>query len=249
MLLQELLTLKKILFISSWKNILHLEKISCILKKYLAVHSEGDNILSRKEAQIFSLRTSSPRHRTLNVLRGYYSVWNNDDIDQNKCKHCNRLKWRYCSQQWKKMNWRQKVWSQYTVIAWIPILQDQIQLPLFTPLGKIRVSGFLVSVTRIFFMWYKWGKNEFLVSRMCLLTSFLNKVATATSTVQVLPKILYFSTLISSWIWYSENNWLAHNFPHIRPSRSLSWLLSLWPTKLRLSLSNKKNNITKKLII
>ena len=137
------------------------------------------------------------------------------------------------------MAWRQKVWSQYTVIAWIPILQDQIQLPLFTPLGKIRVSWFLVSVTRIFFMWYKWGKNEFLVSRMCPLT-------TATSTVQVLPKILYFSTLISSWIWYSENYWLAHNFSHIRPSRSLSWLLSLWPTKLRFSLSNKKNNIMKK---
>ena len=34
-------------------------------------------------------------------------------------------------------------------------------------------------------------------------------------------------------------------FPHIRPSRSLSWLLNLWPTKLRLCLSNKKNSMMK----
>ena len=47
------------------------------------------------------------------------------------------------------------------------------------------------------------------------------KVATATSTVQILPKILYISLLISYWLWYSENYWLAHISPHIRPSQQL----------------------------
>ena len=65
------------------------------------------------------------------------------------------------------------------------------------------------------------------------------KVGTDTSTVQVLLKILYFSGMISHWIWYTENYWLAHNFPHICPSRPLCWLLSLCPTTFRLTLSNK----------
>ena len=73
-----------------------------------------------------------------------------------------------------------------------------------------------------------------------------NKVATDTYAVQVLPKILFFSTLMSYWIWYTENYRLAHNFPYICPSRSLSWLLYLWPTKLRLCLSNEKNDMMKK---
>ena len=65
------------------------------------------------------------------------------------------------------------------------------------------------------------------------------KVGTDTSSVQVLLKILYFSGMISHWIWYSENYWLAHNFPHICPSRPQCWLLSLCPTTFRLTLSNK----------
>ena len=72
------------------------------------------------------------------------------------------------------------------------------------------------------------------------------KVATDTYTVEVLPKILYFSTLISYRIWYTENYWLAHNFPYTGPSRSLSWLPNLWPTKLKLCLSDWTYNMMKK---
>ena len=39
-----------------------------------------------------------------------------------------------------------------------------------------------------------------------------------------IPKLLGISFLRSYWIWYTENYWLAHNFPHIRPSR---WSLTV----------------------
>ena len=66
-----------------------------------------------------------------------------------------------------------------------------------------------------------------------------------TYTVEVLPTDC-FPTLISYWICYSENYWLAQNFPYTRPSRSLSWLPNLCPTKLKLCLSDWTYNMMKK---
>ena len=77
--------------------------------------------------------------------------------------------------------------------------------------------------------------------------SAVRKVATDTYTVQVLPKILYFWLLISYSIWYTENYWLAHNFPDICPIRPLPWFLNLWSTARRSSQSSKTKTLMKKM--